>query len=162
MTPDHDSMLNYGPGSWFNVALWPKIRIPCWIVTWVMISYWIQTRSKFHVEFWPRSRLNVELWPRIKVPLLIVIQVKNLPESYFNVELQPGSYFNGNSEPSTYPLPVELWLVKVSKFISVFNIQQLHPLNINVDPKELHVPWVDRARNPVGDDKIKTFVTWWY
>ena len=26
--------------------------------------------------------------------------------------------------------------------------------------KEL--PRVDRARNPVGDDKIKTLVTWWY
>ena len=27
-------------------------------------------------------------------------------------------------------------------------------------PKEL--PRVDRTRNPVGDDKIKTLVTWWY
>ena len=26
--------------------------------------------------------------------------------------------------------------------------------------KEL--PRVDRVRNPVGDDKIKTLVTWWY
>ena len=30
----------------------------------------------------------------------------------------------------------------------------------NLFKKEL--PRVDRARNPVGDDKIKTLVTWWY
>ena len=103
LTLGHDSTLNTDPGSWFHVELWPQ----------VLILRWIVTRGRDHISTWnsdPGSQFNVEFWP--------------------GVTIQRGIFTRGhnstwNSDPSTYLLPVELRLNKVSKFNGAIKIQQL-------------------------------------
>ena len=171
----HDSTLNCDPGSEFHVELWPRVRIPRWIVTpghdstlncdpgscfhlnfdpgslfhvelWpqVMISRWILTPGQDStLNFDPGSEFHVELWPRVMIPRWIMTPGPNFTlncdprsGSHFNVKfwsrvtIQRGILTRGhnstwNSDPSTYLLPVELRLNKVSKFNGAIKIQQL-------------------------------------
>ena len=79
--------------------------------------------SWFHVELWPQvpiscwivdprsgSHFNVKFWPRVTIQHGILTR---------------GHNSTWNSDPSTYLLPVELRLNKVSKFNGAIKIQQL-------------------------------------
>ena len=146
LTPGHDSTLNCDPGSWFHVELRPRVLIPRWIVTpsqWFNVKLWPGIRitiqcgilTRGHNSTWnfdPGSQLNVIFWPRVTIQ-------------------------RGIFDPSTYLLPVELRLKKVSKFNSVIKIQQLmrvtiqRKIHLNIDPGSLfnrgvkifilHRPW---------------------
>ena len=103
LTPGHDSTLNTDPGSWFHVEFWPRVRIPCWIVT---------PGHDSTLNYDPRSQFHVELWPEVGITFQREILIQ-------------GHNSTWNSDPSTYLLPVELRLNKVSKFNGAIKIQQL-------------------------------------
>ena len=108
MTPGLDSTLKFYPESWFNIELWPGI--------WITIQCGIVTRG--HNSTWnfdPGSKFNVEFWARVTIQREILSQ---------------GHNSTWNSDPSTYLLPVEFRLKKVSKFNSVIKIQQLKRVTI--------------------------------
>ena len=134
VTPGHVSTLNCDPGSLFHVELWPQVMIPRWILT---------PGHDSTLNFDPGSEFHVELWPRVMIPRWIMTPGPNFTlncdprsGSHFNVKLwsrvtiQRGILTRGhnstwNSDPSTYLLPVELRLNKVSKFNGAIKIQQL-------------------------------------
>ena len=103
LTPGHDSTLNFDPGSEFYVELWPRVMIPRWIMT---------PGPNFLLNCDPRSgsHFNVKFWPRVTIQHGILTR---------------GHNSTWNSDPSTYLLPVELRLNKVSKFNCAIKIQQL-------------------------------------
>ena len=133
--------------------LWPRVMFPRWIVTpghnstlkWprVMIPRWILTPGHDSTYFDPGSEFHVELWPRVMIPRWIMTPGPNFllncdprSGSHFNVKFWPrvtiqhgiltrGHNSTWNSDPSTYLLPVELRLNKVSKFNGAIKIQQL-------------------------------------
>ena len=113
----------YVDGSEFHVELWPRVKIPCWIVTLdqnftlkcdpdlgsqfnvklgpgVLIQRGIMTRG--HNSTWnsdPGSKFNVESWPGVSIQRGIMTRGHNStwnydPGSQFNVETWPGSQFN--------------------------------------------------------------------
>ena len=135
--PDQDFTLNYDPGSWFHVELWPRVMIPRWIVTPGLDSTLncdtklncdLGFGSKFNVEFWPGVIIQREIWTR-------------------------GHNSTWNSDPSTYLLPVEFRLKKVSKFNSVINIQQLRRVIIQ---RKIH--WIlTPGRYSIGGVKILSY-----
>ena len=106
--PGHNSTLNCNHGSWFHVELWPQVWIPRWIVT-------PNHKSTLNCDLRLGSQFNVEFWPGI------IIQCGILTWGYNST---------WNSDPSTYLLPVELRLKKVSKFNSAIKIQQLRRVTI--------------------------------
>ena len=134
VTPGQNSTLNCDPGSWFHVELWPRVMIPRWILT---------PGHNSTLNFDPGSESHVELWLRVMIPRWIMTPGSNFtlncdpgPGSLFNVKfwsrvtIQRGILTRGhnstwNSDPSTYLLPVELRLNKVSKFNGAIKIQQL-------------------------------------
>ena len=109
----HDSTLNCDPGSEFHVELWPRVRIPRWIVTPGHDSTLnCDPGSCFHVELWPRviiprwivtpghdstlnfdpgSEFHVELWPRVMIPHWIMAPGPNFT---LNCYPRSGSHFN--------------------------------------------------------------------
>ena len=103
LTPGHDSTLNFDPGSEFHVELWPRVMIPRWIMT---------PGPNFTLNCDPRSgsHFNVKFWSRVTIQRGILTR---------------GHNSTWNSDPSTYLLPVELRLNKVSKFNGAIKIQQL-------------------------------------
>ena len=109
VTPGHNSTLNFVPGSWVHVELWPG--------------------SRFHVELWPR--VMIPRW--IATPSEIVtcdLDHNSMWNSDPGVIIQRGILTRGhnstwNSDPCIYLLPVELQLKKVSEYNSVIKIQQL-------------------------------------
>ena len=103
VTPAHNSTLNCDPRSWFHVEIRPQVSIQRWIVT-------PSHDSTLNCHLVLGSQFNVEFWPRV------IIQSGILTRGYNST---------WNSDPSTYLLPVELRLKKVSKFNSVIKIQQL-------------------------------------
>ena len=118
VTPAHNSTLNCDPGSWFHVEVRPQVSIQRWIVT-------PSHDSTLNCHLVLGSQFNVEFWPRV------IIQRGILTRGYDST---------WNSDPSTYLLPVELRLKKVSKFNGVIKIQQLRRVTIqrknplNTDP----------------------------
>ena len=97
-------MLNFNPGSWFNVGwILTSGIIPCrivtpgmiphWLRTHVIIQPWIMTRSQFHVELWPGSSFHVELWQWI-----IILHEILTPSTYLSVELEHMKVSKLNSE----------------------------------------------------------------
>ena len=109
VTPGHISTLKCDRGSWFHVELWPGSKISRGIMTTGRDSTLnCDTGSWLHVELWPKLNCNlglgsqfyVEFWPRV------IIQRRILTR---------GHNSTWNSDPSTYLLPVELRLKKVSK-----------------------------------------------
>ena len=122
LTPGHASTLNCDPRSWFHVDLWPQLWIQRWIVT-------PTHESILNCDMGLGSQFNEEFWPGVIFQRGILTRGNN---STWNFD--PGHNSTLNSDPSTYLLPVELWLKKVSKFNSVIKIQQLrrkNPLNIH-------------------------------
>ena len=103
LTPGHDSTLNFDPGSEFHVELWPRVMIPRWIMT---------PGPNFTLNCDPRSgsHFNVKFWSRVTIQRGILTR---------------GHNSTWNSDLSTYFLPVELRLNKVSKFNGAIKIQQL-------------------------------------
>ena len=111
------------------VELWPRVITQRWIVTLGPDSTVNCDPDKdFTWNCDPGSWFNVELWPKLNCNLEL--------GSQFNVEfwpgviikrgiLTPGDNSTWNFDPSTYLLPMELRLKKVSKFNSVIKIQQL-------------------------------------
>ena len=130
LTQGHTSTLNcHSPGHNSTLNCDPQAIIPRWIVTRIKISRGTvtpgrnstlnnDTGSWFHVELWPKlnrnlglgSQFNVEFWPGVIIQRGILTR---------------GHNSTWNSDPSTYLLPVELRLKKVSKFNSVIKFQQL-------------------------------------
>ena len=110
--PGHDSTLNCDPRSWFHVELWPQVWSPRWIGT-------PNHNSTLNCDLRLGSQFNVEFWPGIIIQYGI---------------LTWGPQFNVEFWPSTYLLPVELRLKKVSKFNSAIKIQQLRRVE--------YWPWV--------------------
>ena len=108
VTPAHNSTLNCDPGSWFRVEVIPQVSIQRWIVT-------PSHDSTLNCHLVLGSQFNVEFWPRV------IIQRGIFTRGYNST---------WNSDPSTYLLPVELRLKKVSKFNSVIKIQQLRRVTI--------------------------------
>ena len=111
------------------------------------------------------------MWPRVLIPRWSKTPGLNStlncdPESWFNVELSPciritiqcgiltqGHNSTWNSDPSTYVLPVELQLKKVSKFNSVIKIQQLRRVIIQ---RKIH--WIlTPGRYSIGGVKILSY-----
>ena len=105
----------YVDGSEFHVELWPRVKIPRWIMTRVRITHWIvipipghnltwdhnstwnhDPGSQFNVKSWPGSLFNVESWPRVTIQHWVMTRGHNTtwnydPGSTFHVELWPGS-----------------------------------------------------------------------
>ena len=128
MTPAHNSTLNCDPGSWFNVEVRPQVSIQRWIVT-------PSHDSTLNCHLVLGSQFNVEFWPRV------IIQRGILTRGYNST---------WNSDPSTYLLPVELRLMKVSKFNSVIIIQQLRRVTIQ---RKIH--WIlTPGRYSIGGSKF--------
>ena len=157
--PGHNSTWNVDPGSYFHVELWPgsefhvkmwpRVIIPRWIVTRVKIPRWNVTpahNSTLNCD--PGSWFHVEVRPQVSIQRWIVtpshdstLNCHLVLGSQFNVEFRPrviiqrgiltrGYNSTWNADPSTYLLPVELRLKKVSKFNSVIKIQQLRRVTI--------------------------------
>ena len=126
VTPGLDSTLNYDPGSEFLVVLWPRVIFQRLIVTWELGHYhYINTGSQFNVEFWHGVTIQREILTR-------------------------GNNSTWISDPSTYLLPVELRLKKVSKFNSVIKIQQLSRVTIQ---RKIH--WIlTPGRYSIGGSKF--------
>ena len=128
--------------------------IPRWIVTRVKISRWIVTPghdstlncdpgSWFHVELWSQ----VKLWPGIGITIQWVILTRVIIQRGI---LTRGHNSTWNSDPSTYLLPVELRLKKVSNFNSVIKIQQLRRVTIQ---RKIH--WIlTPGRYSIGGSKF--------
>ena len=128
--------------------------IPRWIVTRVKISRWIVTPghdstlncdpgSWFYVELWSQ----VKLWPGIGITIQCVILTRVIIQRGI---LTRGHNSTWNSDPSTYLLPVELRLNKVSKFNSVIKIQQLRRVTIQ---RKIH--WIlTPGRYSIGGSKF--------
>ena len=108
VTPAHNSTLIFDPGSWSHVEVRPQVSIQRWIVT-------PSHDSTLNCHLVLGSQFNAEFWPRV------IIQRGILTRGYNST---------WNSDPSTYLLPVELRLKKVSKFNSVIKIQQLRRVTI--------------------------------
>ena len=81
VTTGHDSMLHCDYWSWFHVALWLLVMIPCSIVTRVIILHLIKIRSQFefHIAFWPRFKIPLRIVTQIEITRWIVAKVKSLP-----------------------------------------------------------------------------------
>ena len=128
VTPAHNSTLNCDPGSWFHVEVRPQVSIQRWIVT-------PSHDSTLNCHLVLGSQFNVEFWPRV------IIQRGILTRGYNST---------WNSDPSTYLLPVELRLKKVSKFNSVIKIQQLRRVTIQ---RKIH--WIlTPGRYSIGGSKF--------
>ena len=123
-----DSTLKYDPRSEFHVELWPRVIIKRWIATW----------DWDHNSMWnfnPGSKFNVGFWPGVKIQRGILSQ---------------GHNSTWKSDPSSYLLPVELQLKKVSKFNSVIKIQQLRRVTIQ---RKIH--WIlTPCRYSIGGSKF--------
>ena len=155
VTQGQNSTLNCDPGSEFHIELWPRVMIPRWIVTpghnstlncgpgsWSHVEF-LTPGHDSTLHFDPGSEFHFELWPRVMIPRWIMTSGPNFTlncdprsGSHFNVKfwsrvtIQRGILTQGhnstwNSDPSTYLLPVELRLNKVSKFNGAIKIQQL-------------------------------------
>ena len=128
MTPDLDSTLNYDPGSEFLVVLWPR----------VIFQRLIVTLELDHNSTWNSdtgSQLNVEFWHGVTIQREILTR---------------GNNSTWISDLSTYLLPVELRLKKVSKFNSVIKIQQLSRVIIQ---RKIH--WIlTPGRYSIGGSKF--------
>ena len=128
VTPGHNSTLNCDLGSWFHVEVRPQVSIQRWIVT-------PSHDSTLNCHLVLGSQFNVEFWPRV------IIQRGILTRGYNSM---------WNSDPSTYLLPVELRLKKVSKFNSVIKIQQLRRVTIQ---RKIH--WIlTPGRYSIGGSKF--------
>ena len=128
VTPVHNSTLNCDPGSWFHVEVRPQVSIQRWIVT-------PSHDSTLNCHLVLGSQFNVEFWPRV------IIQRGILTRGYNST---------WNSDPSTYLLPVELRLKKVSKFNSVIKIQQ--PRRVTIQRK---IHWIlTQGRYSIGGSKF--------
>ena len=128
VTPAHNSTLHCDPGSWFHVEVRPQVSIQRWIVT-------PSHDSTLNCHLALGSQFNVEFWPRV------IIQRGILTRGYNST---------WNSDPSTYLLPVELRLKKVSKFNSVIKIQQLRRVTIQ---RKIH--WIlTPGRYSIGGSKF--------
>ena len=126
--PGQDSTLNCDTGSWFHVEVRPQVSIQRWIVT-------PSHDSTLNCHLVLGSQFNVEFWPRV------IIQRWILTRGYNST---------WNSDPSTYLLPVELRLKKVSKFNSVIKIQQLRRVTIQ---RKIH--WIlTPGRYSIGGSKF--------
>ena len=126
--PARNSTLNCDPGSWFHVEVRPQVSIQRWIVT-------PSHDSTLNCHLVLGSQFNVEFWPRV------IIQRGILTRGYNST---------WNSDPSTYLLPVELRLKKVSKFNSVIKIQQLRRVTIQ---RKIH--WIlTPGRYSIGGSKF--------
>ena len=137
VTPAHNSTLNCVPGSWFHVEVRPQVSIQRWIVT-------PSHDSTLDCHLVLGSQFNVEFWPRV------IIQRGILTRGYNST---------WNSDPSTYLVPVELRLKKVSKFNSVIKIQQLRRVTIQ---RKIH--WIlTPGRYSIGGSKFYlTRISWFY
>ena len=122
LTSVHDATLHCNLG-------W--VMVPCFILTRVINYVELRhgLRSALNIDPEQDSKLNVELWPKV-LPRL-QFNVEFWPESYFNFELWPGSYFNVKFDETTYLLTVDAWIMKVSKYNSVLNIELLKKIKIN-------------------------------
>ena len=126
--PAHNSTLNCDPGYWFHVEVRPQVSIQRWIVT-------PSHDSTLNCHLVLGSQFNVEFWPRV------IIQRGILTRGYNST---------WNSDPSTYLVPVELRLKKVSKFNSVIKIQQLRRVTIQ---RKIH--WIlTPGRYSIGGSKF--------
>ena len=134
VTPAHNSTLNCDPGSWFHAEIRPQVSIQRLIVT-------PNHDSTLNCHLVLGSQFNVEFWPRV------IIQRGILTRGYNST---------WNSDPSTYLLPVELRLKKVSKFNSVIKIQQLRRVTIQ---RKIH--WIlTPGRYSIGGSKFRHTGKW--
>ena len=132
--PGLDSTLNCDPGSWFHVEVRPQVSIQRWIVT-------PSHDSTLNCHLVLGSQFNVEFWPRV------IIQRGILTRGYNST---------WNSDPSSYLVPVELRLKKVSKFNSVIKIQQLRRVTIQ---RKIH--WIlTPGRYSIGESKFYLTPAW--
>ena len=127
MTTGQNSTLNYDPGSKFHVELWPRVRIPHWIVIPSQghnSTFNHDSGSQFNVEFRPRVifkcgiktrgnfstlnhdpgwNFNVESWPGITFQRGIMTRGHNSTWNY-----DPGSKFHVESWPR---VTISHWIV---------------------------------------------------
>ena len=111
----------YVDGSELHVQLWPRVKIPSWIMTRVRITHWNVIPIPGHNLTWghsstwnqdPGSQFNVKSWPRVTIQREILIRVT----------IQHGIMTRGHSSTLSYDpgsqYNVELWpRVKISRWI---------------------------------------------